>query len=176
MKKKPSYRDSVRGKEKITPVPSDITGGLGAYTANQTWIVGAFRSGTWIRQRIKYSFGALYANVNLSFYHVYPLLGEKGYEFNFRTIPIFLQAIKRLGISPWGMGIKYLFLKTKIGNADSLPSFVKSNEINSTVSQLGAVVEFDNRDNIFTPDNGLKIHVDGIRSDQVLEAIMISGT
>src|SRR3982751_5316143 len=40
IKKNPPYHDSVKGQVEVTPVPPDITGGGGIYTANKTW--GAF--------------------------------------------------------------------------------------------------------------------------------------
>jgi hypothetical protein len=36
--------------------------------------------------------------------------------------------------------------------------------MNSIVSQLGLVVELDTRDNIFSPDRGSKLHLDGLNS------------
>ena len=39
---------------------------------------------------------------------------------------------------------------------------------NRIVSQLGVIVELDNRDNIFTPDKGIKFHVDANCSDNIL--------
>jgi len=167
IKKRPPYLDSVKGKLIRTPVAPDLTGGLAAYTVNKTWIVGGFRSGTWIKQRIKYTIGGMYANVNMSFYRNVPQLGEKEFPFNFRTLPISLKATKRISVSHWYVGMQYLFLKTDVNYEGSIPDWVKPSEMESMVSQLGAVVEFDNRDNIFAPNKGLKFHVDGIRSDKI---------
>jgi len=166
MKKVPPYRDSVNGKLKITPVAPNITGGIAAYTVNQTWIVGLFRSGTLVKQRIKYTIGGAYANVNLSFFNTNQSGVEEEFKFNFRTVPLFLQATKRIAVSNWYLGMQYLFLKTELNYTGALPTWVKPIEEKSVVSQLGAVVEFDNRDNVFTPNKGLKLHLDGIRSDK----------
>ncbi|HVY75378.1 MAG TPA: BamA/TamA family outer membrane protein [Puia sp.] len=160
LKKKPPYIDSVDGRRRITPVAPDITGGFAAYTLNKTWMLGLFRSGTLVKSRIKYRVGGAYANVNMAFYHTFPQVGEKEFNFNFRTIPVFLQAIKRIQFSNWYVGLKYLFLKTDLHYTGTLPSFVKPIDTSSTVSLLGAVVELDNRDNIFTPDRGMKVHFD----------------
>lgn len=167
LKKKPPYIDSINGKVKITPVAPDITGGLGLYTVNGTWVLAGFRSGTFIRSRIKYMIGGGLANVNMSFYHIFPQLGERKFDFNFRTAPALLQMTKRISFTNWYVGLKYLFLKTDVNYADSVPSFVKTKEFNSIVSQLGLVIELDNRDNVFTPNDGMKVHVDGIRSDNI---------
>ncbi|RFM27309.1 BamA/TamA family outer membrane protein [Deminuibacter soli] len=170
IKKRQPYMDSVKGQLKITPIAPDISGAMGAYTVNNTWMLGGFRSGTFIKARIKYLVGGGYANVNMSYYRTLPVLGEKEFKFNFRAVPIMLQAIKRIGYSHWYAGLKYLFLKTDATyKGDHLlpPDFVKDHDYKSLISQLGAIVELDNRDNVFTPNNGLKLHMDAIRSDNI---------
>jgi len=168
LKRRAPYRDSVNGKLELTPVAPDITGGIAAYTLNNTWITAGFRSGTWRKLRIKYVVGGGYANVNMSFYHTYPMTGEKKFDFNFRTIPLFLQSIKRIGFSHWYAGLKYLFLKTDVHYTGTLPSFINPIDTSGIVSQLGAVIELDNRDNVFTPDYGFKVHFDANLSDKAL--------
>jgi hypothetical protein len=67
--------------------------------------------------------------------------------------------------------MKYLFLNENAKyTGDSLlpPDFVKPGKYNSIVSQLGAIIELDNRDNIFTPNKGLKAHFDVNRSDNII--------
>jgi hypothetical protein len=166
IKKRPPYVDTIKGKVVRTPVAPDITGGIGVYTVNNTWVVGAFRSGTFIKQRIKYIIGGGYANVNMSFYRTLGQLGEKELEFNFKGVPAMLQVTKRLGRSHWYAGLKYLYLKTDVKYVgDTLFNRVGDLlESDKTVSQLGVVVELDNRDNVFTPDRGIKFHIDGINS------------
>jgi hypothetical protein len=170
IKKNPPYIDSVKGTIRRTPVAPDITGGILVYTVNNTWVTAAFRSGTLIKQRIKYTLGTAYANINISFFRDFNQTGEKEYEVNIKGLPIYLQATKRLGQSYWYLGFKYLFLKAEskyVGNK-LLDSLGKSFEMSSTVSHLGAILELDNRDNIFTPDKGVKLHGDAIRSDDAI--------
>lgn len=168
IKKNPPYIDSVNGERKLTPVAPNITGGMGLYTVNNTWMAGAFRSGTFIKPRIKYRAGAVYANVNMSFYRTLPQLGEKEFRFNIKSPAVFFQATKRISYSNWYGGIKYLFLSTNVHYEGEMPDWVKPIEYSSLVSQLGAVIELDNRDNIFTPDKGMKFHVDALFSDNIL--------
>ncbi|PWT73790.1 MAG: hypothetical protein C5B59_12480 [Bacteroidetes bacterium] len=167
IKRRPPYIDSVKGERVVTPVAPDISGGVAAYTLNNTWLAAAFRRGTLVKSRIKYTIGGAYANVNMSFFRTFPEVGEKEFKFNFRTIPVILQTTKRLGLSHWYAGMKYLFLKTQVNYEGTLPSFVSQKEMNGINSQLGAVIELDNRDNIFTPDRGMKLHFDGSRSDNI---------
>lgn len=167
IQKRPPYLDSIDGHLQRTPVAPDVTGGMGAYTANKTWMLAAFRSGTLVKSRIKYIIGGGYANVNMSFYKTFDRIGEKELKVNIKSIPAMLQATKRLGRSHWYAGFKYLYLHTDIRfRGDSvLANLAKDMEYKSTLSQLGVLVELDNRDNIFTPNNGMKLHVDAIRSD-----------
>lgn len=170
IKKRPPYIDSSHGKRILTPIAPDVSGAFGAYTVNNTWALGAFRSGTFVKARIKYLAAAGYANINMSFYHTFPQLGDKQFKFNIRTVPVMLQAIKRLGLSHWYAGLKYLFLKTDVSyTGDRLlpPDYVNPKDYSSIVSQLGAILELDNRDNTFTPNSGMKLHFDAMRSDNI---------
>jgi hypothetical protein len=170
IKKNPPYYDTVGSKLKVTPVAPNITGGIGVYTLNDTWVLAAFRSGTLVKQRIKYTVGAAYANVNMSFYKTFERFGEKELAFNIKTLPVLLQASKRIGVSHWYAGFKYLFLKadTHYVGDTSVLNLAKSMELSKIISQLGILVELDNRDNIFTPFKGMKIHTDVSRADNFL--------
>ncbi|HEY6976644.1 MAG TPA: BamA/TamA family outer membrane protein [Chitinophagaceae bacterium] len=170
IKKRPPYIDTVRGSVKVTPIAPDITGVMGLYTLNNSWMAAVFRSGTFIKSRIKYMFGGNYGDINMSYYRTVPNLGEKKFTFSIKTAGGLVQAIKRIGISNWYGGLKYLFLKTDVDyTGDRLlpPDFVKPIEYASIVSQLGAVIELDNRDNVFTPNKGMKVHVDAQLSDNI---------
>ena len=170
IKKRPPYVDSVRGKVVRTPVPPDITGGAIAYTVNGTWLTFGFRSGTFVKSRIKYLIAGGYADVNMSFYRTFDNLGEKELKFNFKGAPIILQASKRLGVSRWYAGMRLVFLGAEaryVGDT-LLDNVAKTFESKKTISQVGGLVEYDNRDNIFTPDRGFKLHVDGNRADDFL--------
>ena len=170
IKKNPPYLDSINGQLHHTPVSPDITGAVAAYTANKTWALAGFRSGTIVKQRIKYIIAGAYAKVNMSFYRTFDLLGEKELKFNFKAIPLFLQMTKRIGYTQWYAGFRYLYLHTDIAYVGdkSLASQARPFEFKSTVSQLGGIAEFDNRDNIFTPNKGMKLHFDANCANQMI--------
>jgi hypothetical protein len=170
IKKRPPYVDSVKGKAVYTPIPPDITGGALAYTVNGTWLAFGFRSGTLVKSRIKYMIGGGYADVNMSFYRTFNNLGEKELKFNFKAAPIMLQATKRIGLSRWYAGFRFVFLnaEAKYVGDTLLENIAKTFESEKTISTLGGIVEYDNRDNIFTPDRGMKLHIDGNRADDFL--------
>jgi hypothetical protein len=169
LQKRPPLKDSVNGTLKYTPVAPDITGGALGYTANKSWFGAAFRSGTFIKSRIKYRVGGIYADINMSFYHDLPDGKEKEFALTLKAYGLMLQAIKRIGQSSWYAGSKYSFSQITVEtSADSMPSFVKEQEKSSMISSLGAIMELDNRDNVFTPDKGMKLHFDAVVSDNVI--------
>lgn len=171
LQKNPPYIDTVDGKVKITPLAPNLTGGAALYTVNNTWALLGFRQGTLVKSRIKYTIGGGYANVNMSYYRDVAQLGEREFKFNIKTFPLLLQGTKRIGASYWYAGSKYLFLKTDLkytGDPSIPPEFAKEKDYSSIVSQLGAVIELDKRDNIFTPNKGIKVHFDANRSDKVI--------
>ena len=79
-KKRPPYIDSVNGKIKYTPVAPDLTGGRGIYTLNKSWFAAAFRQGTLIKSRIKYTIGGGYGSINMSYYRTVPELARKNFH------------------------------------------------------------------------------------------------
>jgi hypothetical protein len=58
------------------------------------------------------------------------------------------------------LGLQYSLAKLQVAStaADSLPPFLSERPVENLTSAAGLVVEFDSRDNIFTPDSGVKLH------------------
>ena len=150
------YLDTINGKPVIERVRPNIYGGGAAYTANGTWLVAAAVIAVIKKWHARYRLVGGYANVNLNFYKTLPTLGEQSALLTIKTIPLSGQLIKQIGRSPWYAGAHYLFLQTEIKSGD--PVFYEPKEINSKVSRLSFLIEYDNRDNIFTPDKGLMVN------------------
>lgn len=166
IKKRAPVIDKQTGKKRnINP---DMTGGIGMYTANNSWMAAGFRSGTWAEKRILYRAFAGYASMNVSLYGTLPAVGEKEYEFHFNLIPVYLQALKQFRNAKWSLGPQYLFLKNEVSLPNAtMPDFVKQDEVESITSQLGLAFQFDGRDNIFTPDKGIRFQTDFFCSDNI---------
>jgi hypothetical protein len=146
-----------------------MTAALGLYTANNSWLVGAFRAGTFVKPGITYRAAVAYGDLNLGFYQKLPNGNEKQFLFNFKIVPFYLQGLKQFRNHKWSAGLQYLFLNTKVSLPnDSLPSFVLGKEKNSVVSQLGGVIQYDSRDNIFTPDKGLRVQANFFWSNNAI--------
>ena len=170
IKRRPPYVDTIKGKVVHTPVQPDITGAVGLFSLNGSWGTLAFRSGTLIKSRIKYMIGGGFINLNMSYYHTLPELADREMKFNIKNLPLVLQGIKRIGYSHWYAGGRYLFMDSKLKyDGDHLFDSITSQlEKENLLSQLGGIIELDNRDNIFTPDRGIKFHVDGSSSNKAI--------
>lgn len=171
IKKNAPYLDSINGKLVRTPVAPDVTGGAFMYTLNNSWLAAAFRSGVLVKQRIKYTVGFGYMNMNMSFYRKDSKGDEAEFKFNFKGFGGSVQATKRIGFSNWYAGMKYQLMNMDVKYVGAPlpipPELSKPNEYKSTMAALGAIIELDNRDNIFTPNKGIKAHFDANRSDNI---------
>lgn len=148
------YRDSVDGEEVLTRVKPNIFGAGGAMTVNGTWFLGAGAGGVIKKWRTNYRVFTGYGDVNLEFYREFENLGERQFEFNMRTLPFSGQLIKQFGRSNWFSGLNYLFLKTDLTRTNS--DFHEPRDVNTLISRPGILLEYDGRDNVFTPNKGLR--------------------
>lgn len=137
--------------------PPSITAGMAGYTANNSWLVGAFRSASIPQWGMKYRVGGGYANVNISLYRNIPLLGETEFPFQYKMVPIFGSITKRIGKSNVYAGLSYMYLNSTIStNFDNanLPDFIEEGSLSTTQSIPGVLVEYDGRNSVLTPDKG----------------------
>ncbi len=138
-------------------IPPDITAAFVGFTANNTWGLGALRMASLPKHRLKYRVGAVYADVNLDFYRTLPEVGEEKFGFNFNITGVYGSVLRGVGDTDLYIGIEYSFAHNKIKpdfEFEELPDFVGEEDLDSKLSTLGLRLEFDKRDNIFTPDKG----------------------
>ncbi|MCM5663431.1 BamA/TamA family outer membrane protein [Galbibacter mesophilus] len=141
-------------------VPPNITSIYATYTANKSFFFGGFHSAHQIELGFKYSLAMGYGSVNLNFYRNLPIIGDSEFEFNFKSYPGFGSILKQIGNSEFYIGLEYLFFKSDVSPKfdGPIPPFVETKDLASTISAPGLVIEYDNRDNIFTPDKGLYVN------------------
>lgn len=167
----PHHRTAADLKHKnMAPIPPDITGGLLMYTASNTWGTGLFRSATITKWRLHYTVASGYFNVNMKYYRTVKE-EEQTYKFNIRTVPVFLRLQKQIGYSNWTAGLQYIFAHTTAALKNDTPildSIFGPKDFKSNTSVLGPIIEYDKRDNTFTPNKGSKIHLAGNYSGEFL--------
>ena len=144
-----------------TYVAPDITLGMGMYTANNSWMVGGGRIGSFPKRGIKYRAFTGYASLNLSFYRTFESAGEKEYEFNLGAFPVLLSLSKSLPRTDLYLGAQYSFSKTKVDPlfVEDLPDWVSEDDLDTKTGSLGIFTDWDRRDNFFTPNKGTILHI-----------------
>jgi hypothetical protein len=154
LKQRPPAVDTIRGVRKVTLTRPDMTGAALMYTINDSYLMGAFRMGTWLKARSKYRIMGGYGNINLGFYHTVADV-ERKYEFNFKTIPLSGRLEKFFPGTGFSAGIRYLYLQSQLSTiGQDLPDFVSDLEVNSRVSMPAVGATYDTRDNMFSPNKG----------------------
>jgi hypothetical protein len=132
---------------------------LGAATENGSWLAGGGHQGIWKDDRIRYLGAAGYASINLKFHGIGgdTPLDDAPEQYNIEGLFI-LQDIKfRLWNTDFFAGGRYQYLGANVDFDDvEAPSGISKETLDSTISQLGVVLGYDSRDNIFSPNRGIK--------------------
>lgn len=140
------------GELKRLPPPS-ITGVAGFTTENGTWGGALFHMGIWKEDTIRYLGAAGYASVN---YDYYPDPDSSArIPISIEGALLLQQATFRLGESDFFAGGNYIFSTTEAKSdtgADLPPPAGNGVEVKS--GGASGILEYDSRDNIFTPNKG----------------------
>lgn len=155
------YRDSV--------LPSNVSLLGVAATENGTRAGAVGHLGFWRQDRVRYRVFALYPSANLDFFSIAGEELPRPIELNIEG-PSVVQELKlRLGGSDWFAGVHQVYLDAETtlvreGDRDRLPPPGQSSAVDGfladqldrtiNTSGLGALVEYDSRDNPFNPEAG----------------------
>lgn len=138
--------------------PPSVSGVMAAATENGTKIGGAGHLGIWRDNTLRYAGGIAAIDINLTFYggEDFPRLSD-GVGYNMKGWGTFQQLIWRLGKSEFWIGPQLIYFDADAGldEDDALPVF---DQLNGEIENIGAgvVLQYDGRDNIFTPTRGLQ--------------------
>ena len=148
--------------------PPSMSGVLGGGTQNGTWLAGAFHVGYWKRDRIRYMGALARTNVNIGYYGsgFFENLEDESVNLNLDAW-LLLQQIKfRVAETNFFIGGRYLLLDTY--NTFEIPVEIpefEGTEFSSTLSEATLVLNFDSRNNVFSPEKGFFIEFSGTYSD-----------
>lgn len=150
---------NTESRTKRRPPPS-ISAAFGAYTGNDSWFAGGLHWGSWKKDSIRYLGGAGLTSINLKFYGGgdSPIVDD-GLDYNLNGWFLLQRAIFRVSNTPYFLGGELTYFDST--NTFDLPPVipgVESWEFDIKNLGLGFVLEYDGRDNIFTPNEGLKIN------------------
>ena len=133
-------------------IPPSISALFGMYTENDTWMTGGAHMGVWKNDNIRYMGALATGSVNIK---VYRTILDRELTINTNIEPdILYQGLKfRLAGSRFFAGASYLLLDTgtEIAVAGLDPSFKKNSRDAAVIFNL----EYDSRNTIFTPTDGI---------------------
>lgn len=137
--------------------PPSMTGVLGGGTQNGTWMAGLFHIGYWNHDKIRYMGAVARTYINIGFYGagLVPSLEDKSVELNMDAWLLVQQLKARVGSSNLFLGGRYIYYNTN--NTFALPITIpefSGTTLTSSLSEVSAIVNYDTRNNIFTPTKG----------------------
>ena len=147
---------------------------VGAFgTQNGTWGAFAGDSTRWLEGRLRTLVGAGTGQLNLDFYGLGsgPSSLNQGVRFSLQFAGAVAQANWQLAPkSPWSVGVRYIYadVDPKPREFAALPGL--TDQVRVKISAPTAVLEFDTRDNVFTPTRGIYAETSWLASRETLGA------
>jgi hypothetical protein len=149
----------------------DISAVGGIATQNGTWAALAGDASRWLDGRLRTLVGAGVGEFNLDFYGLG--LDRSSLDQKVRYSLQFTGAVAQANWqlapqSPWAVGLRYVYANVdpKLRDEPAFPGL--TDRLRVKVSAPTAIVEFDTRDNIFTPTRGIYAETSYLVSRQAL--------
>jgi len=174
-----AMQDESNEKASHSLMPPSISAAFGAYTGNDSYFVGGGHLGFFNKGNIRYIGGGGYGDVKLDFYGFGDVTLPKPIAINTKATAI-MQILKfKLGDSAFFLGPlhRYINADISVGNLDALTGKVperfetalRSLLSNSIVtSGAGLTLEYDSRDNFFSPTDGFKYELSHLWFDDII--------
>ena len=148
----------------------DIVALVGGLTENRTWFAGAAYLGFWKQDRIRYRGIFGYGDVKLKYYGKGNNFLQK-YPIDFSlTSTFFLQQFMfRVSNTRFMLGGKYIYSKSNVTifeNEDM--KWIDPVDIDVQNSGIGVIAEYENYDNILSPNKGLRLNVNYLQFAKIL--------
>ena len=136
--------------------PPDIAGAAGVGTENGTRGGGIGYLGFFGGDRWRYKGLAGKAELHLDYYSV----GGAARAYRLDAAATQQLVLRRVGESPWFAGLSYLYFSSESRFERGTPADVPPRSLETSIGKLGLVVDYDSRDNIFTPNRGTYFEMD----------------
>jgi hypothetical protein len=140
-------RSKAKG-ERFSPPNIAAVGGF--KTENGSYGGGAGYFGSTDGDRYRYLGAIATANLNLDYYGT----NAKSFRFNLDSPVVMLQGLARIHNSDWFVGARYQYVGTTVSFANAIPTELVSPTLNADIGRLSLIVDYDSRDNLFSPANG----------------------
>ncbi|AAZ25520.1 BamA/TamA family outer membrane protein [Colwellia psychrerythraea] len=170
-----TMQDESNDRASHSLMPPSISAAFGAYTGNDSYLIGGGHLGFFNKGSIRYMGGGGYGDINLNFYGFGDLTLPAPLKINTQATAI-MQTLKfKLGNSAFYFGPmhRYVDAQVSIVNAGNIIGKIPSNlrpalSTNIVTSGAGLTLEYDSRDNFFSPTDGLKYELNYLWFDDVI--------
>lgn len=170
----PTAAEADGAPRMVTP---DIYGGMAIRTENGSKAYGVGASLHFDDDRWRYRGGVADASMNLGFHTPGKRLPPLEIDYNVDGVVSFQQGFRQLGNRDLYLGLAWIYMDVDIGFdvASDRDNFTPK-ELASRSSGLGLSLEYDNRDNTFTPSSGWlgmiegNFYLPGIGSDGAFQS------
>jgi hypothetical protein len=150
-------QENKSGSSTIQMIPPSISGAGAFKTENGTWGGAGFHFGSWQEDHIRYLGAAGKVSLNLTFYGTSedsPL--KNGVDYNLEGWGVFQELKFRMGDSNAFFGGKLSYFDSTSTFEFGQNSFeIEEWELDLRNVGAGFVVDYDSRDNMFTPNTGV---------------------
>ena len=171
-----SIENRIQKMKELTPdgrpprlAPPSISGLFGMATENGTWGAGVFHFGVWKQDRIRYLGAVGLASVNMDFYGFgnHPELPVDHLSYNLEGGGTLQQLLFRVAESDLFLGAKYSLgeVEVSLDGAEAIIGMPLERTIRT--GGAAAVIEYDSRNVIFTPDSGINARFEVMWYDEM---------
>lgn len=157
--------------------PPDIGGLMAFKTSNGSQGVGGGYFGTLDGDRVRVLAALAKVDLNLDYYGP----DEQPRRFSLSAPLLMAQGLARIGTSDWLVGPRYIYVGTSARFGGDLPPAVAAHELEAHIGRASLVVDYDSRDNIFTPAAGSYVEIDvgvarpGLGSSSSFDSVLARG-
>ncbi len=151
---------SPQKKKHKVYVPPNITGVIGAGTSNKTWMAGLFHFHVFGADKVRYLGFVGKPSINIKYFgNNNDFISKNPVQFNLDSWTLIQRVNARVGDSRLFVGGTYMFFQGET-TFDPFPDTPVLNNViskldgKSTISMLKPMVNWDSRNNIFTPVKG----------------------
>jgi len=160
-------RTSADGRKTMVPPNIYTAGAMRTSNGSQAYFGGA--SLHFMDDRWRYRGGVAKSDINLDFYTPGRFLPPQKIGYNTDGIMSLQQVFRRLGEQDLFVGLAWIYMDLDISfDVDSDREQFTPKELSERTSGLGLSLEFDNRDNTFTPNSGWLGMVEGNFYDDLI--------
>lgn len=157
-------------------MPPSISVAIGAYTGNKSYFAGGGHMGFFDQGNIRYMGGGGYGNLNIDFFGFGDITLKKPVRINTQAIVV-MQTLKfKLGDSSFYLGPTQRYTNATISPTNihdltgNLPpdwqeAITQLLTRDITTSGIGFTLEYDSRDNFFSPNEGIKYELNHLWYD-----------